>query len=655
LSCFFNSQDEFALLQIKQITNSIKMNTIKTWLSVALFFLWQSLLSQPIGYYNGTENLTGLQLKNALHEIIKDHVDFSYYRTGQILNYSDSDPVNPDNVILFYLQESRNASMYGMGGDYINREHVWAKSHGYFSGIRPMDSDVHNLRPSDASVNEDRGNKDFDNVRPNGTQHHEATECWYTESAWEPGAATKGQVARILFYMATRYEDADLEIDLELVDKINTFPLPEHGKLSTLIEWNNQYPPSDFERRRNERIYQVQQNRNPFIDNPDFANLIWNEKSPEVIQFSDLKMVPKNPAIGEPANISLGVVSETEPDSVILYWGNLFDSEQNQIKLIPDSEKYSNTISFDNMEAGEIIYILVKAFVANDTSVFRGSYIVPEKINAEQITPIQEVQGPGTESPVIGKQVTITGRITANFDNTFYIQDASSERSGICVYNSLKTGHVGDSIVVRGKVTEYSTLTELTDIEYFYNFGNNKTVEAVTINTTQLHEDYEGMLVKLENVTFADGGSTIQSTNSVYSFFDEAGQSVLYSDRNGRLPGEKLPAGRTTITGIVSQYQGGYQLLPREIADLTLGTYAISHNELKQDVTIYPNPTSSRLLLNTNLAIESVAVYSVSGTLILFKSGNVKNIDVSGLQNGMYFLRIQTDLDEFIQKKFLVQ
>jgi endonuclease I len=631
------------------------MNTIKTWLSVALFFLWQSLFSQPLGYYNGTENLTGFELKNALHEIIKDHVDFSYYRTGQIINYSDSDPANPENVILFYLQESRDADMYGMGGDYINREHVWAKSHGYFSGIRPMDSDVHNLRPSDASVNEDRGNKDFDNVRPNGTQHHEATECWYTEWAWEPGPATKGQVARILFYMATRYEDADLEIDLELVDKINTFPLPEHGKLSTLIEWNNQYPPSDFERRRNERIHQIQQNRNPFVDNPEFANLIWNEKSIEKFQFSDLKMIPEKPGVGDIANISVKIVSESEPDSVVLYWGNFFDSAQNRIPLISDSEKFSNTISFDNMEAGEIIYFLFKAFSVNDTSVFRGSYIFPEIITAEQITPIQNVQGPGTESPVIGQQVIVTGRITANFDNTFYIQDASSERSGICVYNSLKTGLIGDSVVVRGKVTEYSTLTELTDIEYFYNFENNKIVEPITINTNQLHEDYEGMLVKLENVTFADGGSTIQSTNSVYSFYDEAGQGVLYSDRNGRLPGQKLPEDRTTITGIVSQYQGVYQLLAREIADLTLETNATRHHELKQDVSIYPNPASSQLFLNTNLVIKSIAIYSVRGELKLLKTGNIKNIDVSGLQSGMYFLRIQTNLDEFIHIKFLVQ
>ena len=59
------------------------------------------LPAQPIGYYNGTENLSGEQLKSALHEIIKDHVDFSYSEAKYLINYSDADPENPNNVILF--------------------------------------------------------------------------------------------------------------------------------------------------------------------------------------------------------------------------------------------------------------------------------------------------------------------------------------------------------------------------------------------------------------------------------------------------------------------------------------------------------------------------------------------------------------------------
>ncbi|MFW6290615.1 MAG: endonuclease, partial [Mariniphaga sp.] len=539
------------------------MKIKRVWYTGIFLLLSQLAISQPWGYYNGTENLTGEQLKSALHEIINDHVDFSYYRSAAIINYSDADPDNPENVILFYLQQSRDADLYGQGGDNINREHVWAKSHGGFSGYRPMDSDVHNLRPADASVNEDRGNKDFDNVQPNGTQHPEATDCWYTDSVWEPGPATKGQVARILFYMATRYEGTDLEADLEVVDKINTYPLPQHGKLSTLLEWNNQYPPSDFERRRNERIFQIQQNRNPFIDNPEFANLIWNNETPQALQFSQLVMTPENPVAGDNVNISLKVESETAPDSVILFWGNTFNSNNQKKVLEPSSGQFSGTISFGDMPAGEFIHFTLTAWSNNQPYVFRSSYLLPENIDPTLITPIDEIQGTGEESPLMGQQVTVSGRVTANFDNTLYIQDDSSPRSGICIYNSLKTGFIGDSVVVRGKVVEYETLTELTDIEFFYNYGNNEPVEPVAITTQQLNEDYEGMLVKLEQVAFADEGSIVVYYNKAYSFSDNHGQGVMYSDKNNRLPGHQLPSEQSTLSGIVSQYQGEYQVLAR--------------------------------------------------------------------------------------------
>ncbi len=297
-------------------------NFISSWFAVVAFICFSSAINaQPVGYYNGVEGKSDNELKQVLNEKISGHVDFSYSFSKNIINYSDSDPANGQNVILFYLQESRDASNYGTGGDYINREHVWAKSHGDFSGIRPMDSDAHNLRPADASVNQDRSNKDFDNVYPNGTQHKEATACWYSTGAWEPGEATKGQVARILFYMATRYEGIQGETDLELVDKLFTAPDAEHGKLSTLLEWNRKYPPSDFERRRNERLYSIQQNRNPFVDHPEFANFIWNDEKPSGPQFSNFKINPEICYPGDQINLSLDITHNNTIENVKLFWG----------------------------------------------------------------------------------------------------------------------------------------------------------------------------------------------------------------------------------------------------------------------------------------------------------------------------------------------
>ena len=257
--------------------------------------------AQPTGYYNGSEGLEGQELKTALHEIIDDHVQFSYFASKTIFKFSDMDPENPENVILVYTGRSHPNNDYGTGGDYINREHVWAKSHGSFADIPPMDNDVHNLKPADASVNQSRGYKDFDN---GGEQHPEATECYFTTYSWEARDAVKGDIARIIFYMDTRYEGGNGESNLTVVDAVNTFPLPEHGKLSTLLEWNEMDPPDEFERNRNNVIFSWQKNRNPFIDNPEYANLIWDGQQASPISFSNFENSPGRPIEYETVNIN---------------------------------------------------------------------------------------------------------------------------------------------------------------------------------------------------------------------------------------------------------------------------------------------------------------------------------------------------------------
>ena len=259
----------------------------KTLLLLVIGFWMMQSYAQPTGYYNQTENLTGDDLKTALNDIIKDHVEFSYFASKTIFKLSDADPDNSDNVILVYTGRSEDNSNYGIGGNYINREHVWAKSHGNFVDVMPMYSDVHNLKPADASVNVDRSNLDFDN---GGTQHPEATGCYYDSDSWEARDEVKGDVARMIFYMAVRYEGENGELDLVVVDEVNTYPNPEHGKLSALLEWNTLDPPSVFEETRNDRIYDNWQgNRNPFVDHPEFADLIWEITSTQSEYFTENK------------------------------------------------------------------------------------------------------------------------------------------------------------------------------------------------------------------------------------------------------------------------------------------------------------------------------------------------------------------------------
>jgi endonuclease I len=236
------------------------------WL-IILLFGYLSVLSQPSGYYEDAIGLTGEELKEALHNIIKNHTEYSYDDLKEILKETDEDPNNPNNIILLYTGRSQDKNTFGGGADEWNREHVWAKSHGDFGNTPPCGTDIHHIRPTDASVNSARGNKDFAN---GGVQHPEATGCYYTDYTWEPRDEVKGDVARMIFYMEVRYEGTSGELDLEVVDWINTSPNPQHGKFSDLYAWHQQDPPDAFEINRNEVIYSYQDNRNPFIDHPEF-------------------------------------------------------------------------------------------------------------------------------------------------------------------------------------------------------------------------------------------------------------------------------------------------------------------------------------------------------------------------------------------------
>ncbi|MCS0788858.1 endonuclease [Cytobacillus firmus] len=228
---------------------------------------------EPGGYYDAANGKTGEALKTSLHTIIDDHTEISYSNVWEALRETDEDPANPNNVILLYTGRSQGKFTNGSGVNDWNREHVWAKSHGDFGTAMGAGTDLHHLRPTDASVNSSRGNLDFDD---GGTQHSEAMGNYYDSDSWEPRDAVKGDVARMLFYMAVRYEGDSGEVDLELNNLVNNGSAPYHGKMSVLLEWHKEDPVDDNERRRNEIIYSdYQHNRNPFIDHPEWASAIW--------------------------------------------------------------------------------------------------------------------------------------------------------------------------------------------------------------------------------------------------------------------------------------------------------------------------------------------------------------------------------------------
>jgi endonuclease I len=246
-----------------------------------------SLCTSAQDYYFESQNLTGNDLRIQLHNLIDNHTIISYSNCIAALKQSDSDQSSSNSIQLVYKNTSINNSHFAYDSsnplhlNYWNREHVWAKSLGSFGPggsfeNSPAHTDLHNLKPSDMSINSDRSNKGFDN---GGTQHTEAVNCYYTNNSWEAPDNVKGDIARILFYMDIRYNGTDNEPDLNITEEVDTYPNPQIGVLSTLLEWHINDPVDDFEENRNEVIYQWQNNRNPFIDHPEYVNLIWGEDS----------------------------------------------------------------------------------------------------------------------------------------------------------------------------------------------------------------------------------------------------------------------------------------------------------------------------------------------------------------------------------------
>ncbi|WP_323055965.1 endonuclease [Lentzea sp. NEAU-D7] len=225
-----------------------------------------------IAYYATACDKQGAALKSALNSIIRNQTTLSYTQVWDALKATDQDPNNSANVILIYSGISRSKSLNGGDAGDWNREHVWPQSHGGFDTTDSIGTDLHHLRPEDVRVNADRGNLDFDN---GGSAYPNAPGNYWDSDSWQPRDAVKGDVARMLFYMAVRYESGD-QLDLELNDSVSNGSRPLMGKLSVLKQWNQQDPPDAAEKRRNQVIFDsYQRNRNPFIDNHLWVNSIW--------------------------------------------------------------------------------------------------------------------------------------------------------------------------------------------------------------------------------------------------------------------------------------------------------------------------------------------------------------------------------------------
>lgn len=238
-----------------------------TFLSFALALFAQAQKA-PAYYSSINFSKTKNELKNDFAKLITDtHKQNVSYSEGlkNLFQTSDADPQNPSNLLLIYGSQSSGTHQRSraFSGSW-NREHVYAKSKGTPNlGTSGPGSDGHHLRPADVTLNSTRGSLLFDD----GVG---AMAMKTSRGGWYPGDEWKGDVARILMYMYVRYDKRTLPLNITFGPSTYSSDFPD-----ILLKWNVEDPVSQFEIQRNNVVANVQGNRNPFIDNPYLATVIW--------------------------------------------------------------------------------------------------------------------------------------------------------------------------------------------------------------------------------------------------------------------------------------------------------------------------------------------------------------------------------------------
>ncbi|MCR5786131.1 MAG: endonuclease [Acholeplasmatales bacterium] len=273
-------------LTIVSLNNNYKNSSLEFVVHKKLFVLDNTNNEErgvPSAYYD-TLNLSyvDVDFRENLSELInKDFVHYTYKKAYDILNETDVDPDNENNVICMYSGKSiKNTDHSSITG--FNREHTWAKSHGFgnqktYETSNPW-CDVHHLRATWCNINSTRNNSDFYEFGPDET-YKEMFGCKYNDTHFEPRDEVKGDVARMMFYMATMY-GFDGKFNLSLTNDSTTASSDGNGvfgNLDTLVKWSLEDPVSSTEIHRNNVAYKYQKNRNPYIDHPELVQIAYPE------------------------------------------------------------------------------------------------------------------------------------------------------------------------------------------------------------------------------------------------------------------------------------------------------------------------------------------------------------------------------------------
>ncbi len=328
----------------------------------------------PVPGYYDTATGSGYELKTQLYNIIKNHIDRGY--SGLYTTYTTSDKdyyfENNGTVLDMYTENPSGTDIFeytyggsfpdgtphqdnGSGGtiegQHYNREHLIPQS--VFLSATPMYSDAHFIPPADKYVNGQRGDLPFGKVSvasntysngsKKGTNLNSGYSAGYSGQVFEPIDEFKGDIARMIFYFVTRYEDLVANWNYPMFNNTSNQVFTSNA-INILLTWSMNDPVSQKEIDRNLAVYNRQNNRNPFIDHPEYAISIWGNLLSNS-NYDKLETVSVYPNPSDDSKININSEIQIDLIELVTINGQI-------IKNIKNPEFISNEFSIENINSG---------------------------------------------------------------------------------------------------------------------------------------------------------------------------------------------------------------------------------------------------------------------------------------------------------------
>lgn len=204
---------------------------------------------------------------------------------------------------------------------------------------------------------------------------------------------------------------------------------------------------------------------------------------------------------------------------------------------------------------------------------------------------------------LLNSLITVRGVVTVanEFGGPSYIQDNSA---GMAIFgSSFSTAvSIGHEVVVSGIVQPFNGLFEIVSPLLHSIPSTGNTVDPLLVTASQVANDgvggvelYEGLLVRLNNVSVLGTGTWQANTNYVLN--DATGASEIRIDNNTNIVGTPIPSGAFDLIGVVGQFRttppyiGGYQIMPRFTEDIIstgpiIATFPVETNIQQTSLTI---------------------------------------------------------------------